>query len=72
MTMPNPNLRTCARCGTTHAFTSKNCPGCAERKRKTRLQRYAAAIALTPGPKTWTNDPMLRLYSFVVKGGKIE
>jgi hypothetical protein len=70
MTMPNANLRTCPSCGTTHEFTRKNCPGCAENRRKVRLQRYAAAIALTPGVKAWSKDPLLRLYSFVIKGGK--
>lgn len=71
MTAPNLNLRICRRCGMKHTFTAKNCPGCAAHKRKVRLERYAAAIVLTPGPKAWTGDPLLRLYSFVVKGGKV-
>lgn len=71
MTMPNLNLRICPQCGTKHELTHKNCPGCKAHKRKVRLERYAAAIVLTPGPKAWSSDPLLRLYSFVVKGGKI-
>jgi predicted amidophosphoribosyltransferase len=71
MTAPNTSLKICPHCGTKHEFTRKNCPECAARKRKTRLERYAAAIAITPGPRAWSQDPMLRLYSFVVKGGKI-
>lgn len=71
MTMPNPNLRICPRCGTKHEFTAKNCPGCKAQRRKIRLERFASQIAITPGPKAWSKDPLLRLYSFVVKGGKI-
>lgn len=71
MTMPNPNLRICPRCGTKHVFTSKNCPTCKEKARKQALQRRAEAVC-NPTVKSWTNSLLLRLYSFVVKGGKIQ
>lgn len=70
MTMPNPNLRICPQCGTKHAFTRKNCPECAERNRVNHIRRRAEKVC-EPHRKSWTNDLLLRLYSFVVKGGKI-
>lgn len=70
MTMPNPNLRICSRCGTKHAFTSKNCPTCKEINRKRYIQQRAEQLC-SPTAKSWTNSLLLRLYSFVVKGGKI-
>lgn len=71
MTAPNLNLRICPRCGTKHAFTRKNCPECIERARVNHIRRRAEKVC-APQHKSWTDSLLLRLYSFVVQGGKYE